>query len=537
MALPEHVTRAIVSGPTPKLRKFRHLPVEKLSRAEKVILFAETHLRIPDGQHAGQPLKLDVFQEAWLRAVLDNPNGTRTAILSIARRNGKTFLLAVLILAILCGPLAELNITCASAANSRDQASLLFRMMHQMILQSPDISDVLHVTPSSKEIRGLVLNTTYYAMSAEAKTGHGRSLKYIVLDESGQIRGPSTEYTEMLRTSQGSYSDSLFATISTQSPSDADYLSIMIDDAIRSQDKHTVCHLYTSPPDFELTDPRGMLYANPGLDVFRSKSDLENQLNQAKRLPAMQAGTENLLLNRRVAQEQLFMSPAVWRKNNTAPDLEVFRYQQTAVGLDLSARNDLTAAVAAALNPEDNSVHLLPFVFCPTHGIEERSRRDRAPYATWVKQGQLVPIGGESMDYEQIIQALVERFDYYGIEPTTIEFDRWRIDDFKKQADKQGFAQMAAWNPVGQGFKDYGPRCEAFTSLMLEGRVRHGGHPLLNMAAQNAIAVMDPAGSVKLDKSKATQRIDPLVAAIMAAYAVTEGKAATLGSDLSWMVA
>jgi phage terminase large subunit-like protein len=533
--LPEHVKAAILCGPVPKMRQFRNLPVDKLTRAEKVILFAERHLRIPDGEHVGQPIKLDAFQEAWLRAVLDNPNGTRLAILSIARRNGKSFLLAVLILAVLVGPLAEPNITCASAANSRDQASLVFRMMHQMIQQSPDIAAVTHVTPSSKEIRGLPLNTTYYAMSAEAKTGHGRSLKYIVLDESGQIRGPSSEYTEMLRTSQGSYSDSLFATISTQAPSDADYLSIMIDDATRSQDIHTVCHLYTSPKELDLLDPKGMIASNPGLGVFRSKSDLVNQLTQAKRLPAMQAGSENLLLNRRVAQEHLFLSPQVWKLNRAAPDLEVFRNNPVSVGVDLSARNDLTAAVAAAVDSETGHVHLLPFVFCPTQGIEERSRRDRAPYAAWVNTGEMHTCGGASMDYQQISEKLRDLFSDLGIEPATIEFDRWRIDDFKRACQETGFAQSAIWNSVGQGYKEQGPRCDTFLSLCLEGKIHHGNHPLLNMAASNAIATMDPAGATKLDKSLATQRIDPLVAAVAAVYPVSEG-ANGLGSDLGWWV-
>jgi phage terminase large subunit-like protein len=522
----------------PVLRKFRHITdPKKLTRAEKVILFAERHLRIPDGQHVGKPIKLDVFQEAWLRSVLDNPKGTRTAILSIARRNGKSFLLAVLILAVLCGPLAEPNITCASAANSRDQASLVFKMMHQMIQQSPDVADVLYVTPSTKEIRGLAMNTTYYAMSAEAKTGHGRSLKYIVLDESGQIKGPSSEYTEMLRTSQGSYSDALFATISTQAASDADFLSILIDDAVRSQDPHTVCHLYTSPKDLDLLDPDGMLFSNPGLGIFRSQSDLFNQLEQAKRLPALAAGAENLLLNRRVAQEHLFLSPQVWRKNNAPPDLEVFRNNPVALGLDLSARNDLTAAVAAAMDPTDGTVHLLPFVFCPTHGVEERGRRDRAPYSAWISQGHLIPVGGESMDYAQIISSLKTRLDDLDIAVSTIEFDRWRIEDFKRIAEEEGFGSMAEWHSIGQGFKEFSPRAEAFLSLMLEGRVRHGNHPLLNMAASNAIAVINDVGDVKLSKAKATQRIDPLIAAIMATYAVSDGQAATLGNDLGWWIA
>jgi phage terminase large subunit-like protein len=537
-ALPDYVLRAIVCGPTPKPRNFRQITdPNKLTRAEKVILFAERHLRIPDGEHVGQPIRLDVFQETWLRAVLDNPKGTRTAILSIARRNGKSFLLAVLILAVLCGPLAEPNITCASAANSRDQASLVFKMMHQMILQSPDVANVLHVTPSTKEIKGLALNTTYYAMSAEAKTGHGRSLKYIVLDESGQIKGPSTEYTEMLRTSQGSYSDALFATISTQAASDADFLSILIDDAVRSQDPHTVCHLYTSPKELDLLDAEGMRMANPGLGVFRSKSDLANQLEQAKRLPAMAAGAENLLLNRRVAQEHLFLSPQVWRKNSSPPDLEVFRNNPVSIGLDLSARNDLTAAVIAAMDPVTRNVHLLPFVFCPTHGVEERSRRDRAPYSAWITQGQLIPVGGESMDYAQIIDSLKTRLDDLGIALSTVEFDRWRIEDFKRVAEEEGFGSLAVWNSIGQGFKEFSPRAEAFLSLMLEGRICHGNHPLLNMAAANAVAVINDVGDVKLSKAKATQRIDPLIAAIMATYAVSDGRAETLGNDLSWWIA
>jgi phage terminase large subunit-like protein len=408
-------------------------------------------------------------------------------------------------------------------------------MMHQMIMQSPDIAAVTHVTPSSKEIRGLPLNTAYYAMSAEAKTGHGRSLKYIVLDESGQIRGPSNDYVEMLRTSQGSYSDSLFATISTQAPSDADYLSILIDDAARSQNANTVCHLYTSPKELDYTDPKGMLMANPGLGVFRSKSDLVTQLEQAKRLPATAAGNENLLLNRRVAQEQLFLSPQVWKLCRAEPDLEVFRNNPVSVGIDLSARNDLTAAVAAARDSETGHVHLLPFVFCPTHGIEDRSRRDRAPYDAWVKNGQMYTCGGSSMDYVQISEKLHMLFSERGIEPNTVEFDRWRIDDFKRACQETGFAQLATWNPVGQGFKDMGLRCEAFLSLCLEGSLHHGNHPLLNMAASNAIAVVDPAGSMKIDKSLSTQRIDPLVAAIMSVYPIGEGNKA-LG-DVTWWVA
>ena len=182
-----------------------------------------------------------------------------------------------------------------------------------------------------------------------------------------------------------------------------------------------------------------------------------------------------------------------------------------------------TAAVAAAQD-QDGVIHLLPWVFCPANGIEERSRRDRAPYNMWVKQGKMIALGGSSMDYTHVAEFMRDALDDLDITPTSIEFDRWRIDVFKKAADDVQFAPWAEWNNVGQGYRDFAPRVEAFESLLLEGRIRHGNHPLLNMAAANAIAVSDPSGSRKIDKSKATQRIDPLIAAIMATFAVSEGE-------------
>lgn len=525
MTLSAEIVAAIKSGPVPKLRDWRKLPTDNLSKwskADMVIAFAETHLRVPDGVDVGKPLKLAPFQEAFLRAVLDNPDGTRTAVLSIARRNGKSFLIAVLVLAALIGPLAERNLTLASAAMSRDQAALVFKMMQQMIAQSPELQAATHIIPSQKKIVGLATGSEYYAMSADAKTGHGRSLKYIVLDEAGQIVGPTNEYIEMLRTSQGSYDNSLFLTISTQAPSDADFLSILIDDATRAKDPHTVCHVYESPKDLDLLNAKGAKLANPGLGLFRSEKDLFAQLEQAKRLPSMQSGAENLLLNRRVALQSLWVAAEVWRENAAAPDLDVFRDYPTAIGLDLSARSDLTAAVLAARDG-DGFVHVLPFVFTPSAGVEERAARDRAPYDAWVRDGQMIAIGGRTMDYEQVAECLRDTLEDMDIRPDFICFDRWRIDLFKKASSDVGFAEDAEWIEVGQGFRDFSPRLETSQKVLLEGRMKHGGHPVLNMAAANAIAVKDPAGSTKLDKSKATQRIDPLVALVMAVHAVDEG--------------
>lgn len=505
------------------------------SRGENVIRFIESYCLVPEGTLAGKAIRLAPFQKKFITDIYDNPAGTRRALLSIARKNGKSSLIAGLMLAHICGPEAKLNSQIVSGAMSRDQAALVFSLAAKMIQLDQRLAGVCRVIPSKKTIIGLARNVEYKALAADGTTAHGLSPILAILDEVGQVQGPNSPFIDAITTSQGAHDAPLLIAISTSSPSDADLFSVWIDDAIRSGDPQTVCHVYKADEGCDLMDREQWRKANPGLGLFRSEKDLEIQLTQAARLPAMEASSRNLLLNQRVAQESLFLAPDVWKRNGGKPDLDVFRHNSVAIGLDLSARNDLTAAVLAARD-DDGVVHLLPFVFCPRRGIEERSRRDRAPYDVWVKQGDMIPLGGESMDYRQITEWLRDKLHDLEIDPAVVAFDRWRIRDFRAVADELGFAQMATWKEVGQGYRDFAPRCDAFMSLMLEGKVRHGGHPLLNMAASNAVAVIDAAGSTKLDKSKASQRIDPLVAAIMAVYEVTEGQGAVMGSDLSWWI-
>ena len=524
--LAAEIKKSIVSGPIPKMRDWRSVMEEggTLTVAEQVMGFAESYLKVPDGIKRGQPLHLEDFQEAFIYAIFDNDVPTVQAILSVARRNGKTFLIAIIILAFLVGPLAVQNSSIASAANSREQAALIFKMMDRMIRMSDELDAVTKIVPSSKHITGLAKNTEYFAMSAEAKTGHGQSLMVIVLDESGQIVGPSNDYIDMLETSQGSYEEPLFITISTQSPSDGDYLSIQIDDAEKSKLPEVVAHVYRAPPDAELMDKKHWKFANPGIGIFRSEKDVEKQMAKAVRLPEKENSVRNLLLNQRVSRELLWLAPDIWKKCNGSIDNKVFLDNPVSVGVDLSRRNDLTAAVIAATDYMTGITHIKPFVFCPEMGLLARAKRDRAPYDAWVRDGFMYTIPGATIDYKVFAQTIHDAIeDDMGIEITTVEFDRWRINEFKTASEAENFASWAEWNEVGQGYKDFSPRLESFQSLLLSGRLRHGGHPLLNLAASNAIAVRDPTGNVKLDKNKSTQRIDPLVAAVMAVFPVSEG--------------
>jgi len=504
----------IYSGPDIKIRDFSKLPVADLTTGEKVIRFAHDFLVVPEGIHVGKPLRLELFQQEFILAIFDNPEITRRAIMSIARRNGKTFIVAVILLAFIVGPLKVQNSTLASAALSRDQAALVFKLMSKMLDLSPRLAGLYRVVPSGKKIIGLKANVEYFALSSDAKTGHGNSLLVVLLDEAGQVRGPSNDFVEMLTSSQGSYESPLFITISTQAPSDADLLSTWIDDAQRTQDPKTVCHVYAADPDAELLDKEAWYAANPGLGIFRSEKDLEEQLVQASRLPSMEAGARNLLLNQRVSLEALYIAPSVWKSCASQPDLDVFRNNPCAFGLDLSLRTDLTAAVIAAQD-EDGFIHILPYIFTPSQGLRDREARDKAPYSAWVRDGFMHTTPGAVVDYEWVCNFLKKEVYEKEFNLASVCFDRWRITEFQLAAERVGF-DAGEYIEVGQGYQSMSPRLELFESILLQGQLKHGGHPLLNMAVANAVAVSDPSGNRKLDKSNATQRIDPLVACVMA---------------------
>lgn len=521
--LAPNIRAAIVSGHVPTLRAWRRIrDTSKLTHGEKVCRFIERYIIVPEGPLVGEPMRLEPFQEAFILAMFDGPTRARRAILSVGRKAGKTALVAALLLtAMLSDLVCARNSRINSAALSREQAALVFNYMQKSIRLSRVLSEFCKITPSGKRITAISTGIEYHALAAEAGKAMGLSPAVVVGDEWGQVIGPSHDFIDALLTSQGAHEAPLAIIISTQAPSDADWLSIQIDDAERNPRPEIVCHNYAADENCKLMDRAQWRKACPALGKFRSLDDVKMQAEQAARMPTAEAKFRNLILNQRVALERLWLAPSPWKACSGAPDLDAFRAGEVALGLDLSKRTDLTAAVLAVAD-DSGASHLLPFVFTPTVGLEDRAGRDRAPYEQWVRDGLLIAVPGSTVDYEWVALWLRDRLEDLGIEPRFLCFDRWRWELFKKAADECGALPYAEWIPVGQGFRDMSPRMEAFEAQLLAGRIRHGGHPLLNMAAANAIATQDPAGNRKLDKSKSTTRIDPIVAAVMALYQISE---------------
>ncbi|RYG10352.1 MAG: terminase large subunit [Burkholderiales bacterium] len=479
-----------------------------MTRAERIIAFIERHCPTPDGAHVGKPIVLDAFQRRFIVAVYDNPTGTRRALLSLARKNGKTALIAGLVLAHLVGPEAKLNSQLVSGAMSRDQAALVFNLASKMVQLSPRLSSIVRIIPSGKRLLGLPLNTEYKALAADGKTAHGLSPVLAILDEIGQVRGPQSDFVDAITTSQGAHEAPLLIAISTQAASDADLFSIWLDDAKASNDPRIVCHLYEAPAGCDLLDVTAWKAANPALGLFRSEDDLREQMVQAQRMPSMENTARNLLLNQRVSTESPFVSPDVW-KSCGAVALP-FDDGPVYCGLDLSARTDLTALVI--VGKVDDVWQVVSHFWTPEQGLIERAKRDRAPYDVWARQGLLHTTPGATVDYEHVAQDMAAVLA--GLDVQAVAYDRWRIDLLRKELDKlDADLPLVEW---GQGYKDMAPSLDALEAELLNGRMAHGMHPVLAMCAANAVVTKDPTGARKLDKSRATGRIDGMQALAMA---------------------
>lgn len=489
-----------------------------MTEGEKVIAFIEEYCRVPEGKDVGQQIKLADFQKKFILAVYDNKDETRRAYLSIARKNGKTALIACLLLAHLVGPKAKLNSQIVSGALSREQAGLVFNLASKMINLDERLASYIRIVPSGKKLIGLPRNVEYRALAAEGSTAHGLSPVLAILDEVGQVKGPRSDFIDAITTAQGAYDDPLLIAISTQAPTDADLFSIWLDDATSSSDKNIVSHVYTADEECDLSDESAWKAANPAMGIFRSQNDIAQQAEQAKRMPINENTFRVLTLNQRVNMVSSLVSPQIWKIG----DRPLKEFSGLVYGgLDLSATTDLTALVLVCKVGEE--LHVRSHFWMPAESVTEASKRDRAPYDLWVKQGYLHTTPSRVIDYDHVAVDIARITKDLNI--ATIAFDRWRMDRMKLAFERAELELPL--EPFGQGYKSMSPAIDSLEADILNENLVHGGNPVLTMCAMNAVAISDPAGNRKLEKSKATGRIDGMVALVMA-----KGVQAAMGKEI-----
>ena len=504
-------------------KRRRVMPWERkgLSRVAKVIAFLE-FLPITKGKLTGSKLKLLPSQRAFIEDLYGRPDDAqpvRLGIFSEPRGNGKTGLIAGLELCHLLGPEAEMRGECYSAGIDRMQAGLIFNEMESIILAVDDFAVRCNVQRYRKWIEvidGFGVGSKYEALSSDARRAHGLSPTFWAYDELAQAK--DRVLLDNLQTAMGKRKRSLGVIISTQAADDDHSLSLLIDDARNNDDPSLVVHILSAPAEADPFDPETIRAVNPAFGKFLDEADVMSEAERARRMPSFESAFRNLRLNQRIAphaRDQL-LTPEVWATGNDPIDEEMFTDGRPVFGgLDLSSTVDLTALVLAA-EDDDGNVHLLPQTWTPADTMTERSLNDRAHYDAWAREGYMTAVPGKAIDYDWVATALADAGARMNLRQ--VNYDRWGIKQFKQTMDRLGIT--APIEPFGQGFQDMSPAVKAFQLLAVNGRIRHGNHPLLRWCFSNAAVVRDAADNRKLDKSKAYGRIDVAVAAIMAVGAL-----------------
>lgn len=487
-----------------------------MTRAERNIRWIEEYCRIPEGRDVGKPVRLREWQKAEIRRIYDNPAGTRQAIISFPRKNGKTALISFLLLLHLCGPEARPNSQMYSAAQSKDQAATVFKLAAKTVRMSPDLIAVVGIRDTYKEMYCAELGTTYAALSAEKSTAHGKSPIFAVHDELGQVKGPVSELYDAVETGMGAHDEPLSIVISTQAPTDNDLLSRLIDKAKRGDDPKTVLSVYSAPDDADPFDEETLRACNPAWGDFLNSTEVLRMRDIAKAMPSQEASYRNLHLNQRVDQSAPFISRSVWQAC-ASPVVEGFDGLPVFAGLDLSEVSDLTAFVPIA--PVDDVWHVKPVFWLPGDGLAEKARSDRVPYDVWAREGWLQTTPGPTVDYEFVAAFLYSFCEKHDVRK--IAFDRWNMRHLKPWLSRVGFQdhqleEGGLFEPFGQGFASMSPALRDLEADLLNGKIAHGGHPVLTMCFANATVQADPSGNRKLSKSKSHGRIDGAVALAMA---------------------
>jgi phage terminase large subunit-like protein len=391
---------AIMPRTEPEVRK-------KQKRSDIIIEWIETACRIPEGKDVGKKVKLRAFQKADIRKIYDNPAGTRRGIISYGRKNAKTTTAAFLVLVHLAGPEAVRNGQLYSDAQSRDQAAILYALAAKIVRMSPILAPEIKCLDSQKTMHCEEFGTTYKALSAEATTAYGLSPSFCVHDELGQVRGPRDELFEAIESAMGAQANPLSVIISTQAPTDADLLSILIDDALAGHDPHTVVSLYTAPMDDDPFTEETIRKANPAFGDFLNAKEVMSMAADAKRMPAREASYRNLILNQRVEAKSPFVTRSRWMACAAEPKPLVAC--DVYAGLDLSSVTDLTAYVEIGNVEQVWQVH--PTFWLPAEGLSAKARADHVPYDMWAQHGWLQTCPGNTVSYQYVAAFLKTRFD------------------------------------------------------------------------------------------------------------------------------
>lgn len=471
------------------------------------------------GTWAGKRFELMDWQEQIIRDLFGilKPNGYRqfnTAYIEIPKKNGKSELAAAVALLLTCGD-GEQRAEVYGAAADRQQASIVFDVAADMVRMCPALNKRVKILASQKRLIYEPTNSFYQVLSAEAYSKHGFNVHGVVFDELHSQ--PNRKLYDVLTKGSGDARMQplffLITTAGTDTHSICYEVHQKAQDIIdgRKIDPTFYPVIYGADDTEDWTSPKVWKKCNPSLGETIGMDKVKTACESAKQNPGEENSFRQLRLNQWVKQAVRWMPMDKWDKCAFAVNEEQLQGRVCYGGLDLSSTTDITAFVLVfpPLDEEDKYI-ILPYFWIPEDTLDLRVKRDHVPYDVWERQGYLQTTEGNVVHYgyiEKFIEELGKKFNI-----REIAFDRWGAVQMVQNLEGMGFTVV----PFGQGFKDMSPPTKELMKLTLEEKIAHGGHPVLRWNMDNIFIRTDPAGNIKADKEKSTEKIDGAVATIMA---------------------
>ena len=427
---------------------------------------------------------------------------------------GKSELAAAVALLLCCGD-GEERAEVYGCAADRQQATIVFDIAADMVRMCPSLNKRVKILTATKRIVYQPTNSFYQVLSAEAYSKHGFNISGVVFDE--LHTQPNRKLFDVMTKGSGDARMQplyfLITTAGTDTKSICYETHQKAKDIIegRKIDPTFYPVIYGADEGDDWTDPKVWKKANPSLGVTVDIDKVKAACESAKQNPGEENAFRQLRLNQWVKQAVRWMPMDKWDKCAFSADITQLEGRVCYGGLDLSSSTDITAFVLVfPPEDEDDKYIILPYFWIPEDNMQTRVARDHVPYDVWERQGYLETTEGNVIHYgyiEKFIENLGERFNI-----REIAFDRWGAVQMTQNLEGMGFTVV----PFGQGFKDMSPPTKELMKLVLEERIAHGGHPVLRWMMDNIYIRTDPAGNIKPDKEKSTEKIDGAVATIMA---------------------
>lgn len=508
----------------PKLKNYQpskfmlptsHYDKEKADRAVKFI----ENLCHTKGKWAGKRFWLLPWQEQLIRDIFGivKPDGYRqfrTAFVEICKKVGKSELAAAIALYLLYAdnePSAEVY----GAAADRQQASIVFDVARQMVEMSPALLKRSKIMGATKRIVNYGNAGYYQVLSAEVGGKHGFSVSGLVFDEihtqpNRQLYDVLTKGSSDARQNPLHF---IITTAGTDRHSIAYELHTKAIDILegRRVDPTFYPVVYGLKDDEDWEDEANWYKVNPSLGYTVDIERLRDAYREAKQNPADEITFRWLRMNQWVSSTTAWIPDQIYQRGNEEIDLKSLEGRECYGGLDLSSTGDITAFVLMfPPRDEEEKYILLPFFWVPEETIPQRVKANSVPYDVWERQGYLMSTEGNVIHYDFIEKFIEELGEKYHI--LEIAFDRWGATQMVQDLEGMGFTVV----PFGQGYSSMSASTKEFYKILMEGNMVHGGHPVLRWMAGNVVIDTDPAGNIKVTKARSKEKIDGIVAAIMA---------------------